>query len=255
MTLLVSGWWMLGAGAPRTYAIVNLTALVAGLVLSVAIARVPADAALIAPAVLGALALMFGPSSDGVHRWVALGGLSIHATMLAGPCFAVAFQRIGGWSASIAAVAFAAVTAFQPDFGTALALTCSVAVTLVVRRDLPTLAALACAALATAWTAWRGDPLSAVPFVEGVVQRMASEHSPAALISLALLALTTAAPALLREGRQAGGLAFAGYSAGLVGASLIGPFPAPLVGYGAAPTLGYCLALGLLTRPSSATDS
>ncbi|ROT94214.1 hypothetical protein EB810_14200 [Altererythrobacter sp. FM1] len=253
-TLLVSGWWMVSAGAPISYAFVNLAALIAGLVLAFAIARVPAKAALIAPAALGALALAFGPSIDGVHRWVALGGISIHATMLAGPCFAVAFQRIGGWPASLATVAFAAVTALQPDFGMALALACSVAVTLLVRRDLPTLVALACAALAAVWAAWRGDPLSAVPFVEGVMQRMASDHSPAALISLALLALATTAPALLREGRQAGGLAFAGYSVGLVGASLIGPLPTPLVGYGAAPILGYCLALGLLIRPSSATE-
>ena len=240
--------WLFASGAPAAYPIVNLAALAIGLVGRLAAGRLPPATGLAAAPILAALALWFGPSVNGVERWIAIGDVRLHATMLAGPAFAVAAQRVGGWISACAVAGLALVITLQPDHGAAIALASAMAATAAIRRDGPALVGLACAAAAVIATAYPAGDIAPVAFVENVAQEMVAVGDTLSLAALALLALAALAPAIRRSERNTGGTALAGWTAGLAFASLIGPYPTPLVGYGAAAILGYALATGWMQK-------
>ena len=236
--------WLFASGAPTAYAVVNLAALAIGLAGATAVRRLPMTAGLVAGPALAALSLWFGPSVEGVERWISIGDLRLHAVMLAGPAFAVAAQRTGGWISVLAVAALGCAITLQPDFGAAIALACATAAAAAIRRDAAGMIALACAAAAVIATAPPAGEIAPVAFVENVAQRMVERGDAISLVALALLGFAALAPALRRCERDTGGAALAGWTAGLVCASLIGPYPTLLVGYGAAPILGYAFATG-----------
>lgn len=238
-------WWMATHGAPRSFAAINAASALVALGLS--LVRPPRWAMLAALALapsLAAIAILFGPAIDGVHRWIGVGDLRLHAVMLAGPAFAVALARRRGALPALATALLAGLVAWQPDFGTLLALCATLAALAPTRRDTPMLLALL-ASLALLVLGWANpDTLAPVSHVEGVAQVLWRTQAPVALAALAALALAIALP--LRSG--APGTAFAAWHAGLVGASLIGPYPTPLIGYGASAILGYGLGWIILRR-------
>ena len=236
--------WLFVAGVPAAYPVVNLAALAIGLAGAFAVRRLPMTAGLVAAPALAALALWLGPSIEGVERWIAVGDVRLHAVMLVGPAFAVAAQRIGGWVSLLAVAALASAIALQPDFGAAIALAGAMTAAAAVRRDGPAIGALACSAAAVIATANPSGDIAPAPFVENVAQTIVARGDAVSLVALALLGFSALAPALRRCERDTGGAALAGWTAGLVSASLIGPYPAPFVGYGAAPILGYAFAAG-----------
>ena len=240
--------WMTSNGAPARYAAVNAAALAIGLASAFGLSRLSVRTAawlavLTAPTLAG-LALAVGPDVDGVRRWIELGGMTFHAAMLGGPLFAVAASRApGDWLTGVAGAVLALLLALQPDFATALALVCAFGSIGLIKPRLPIGAALLAAVVAALWT-YRGSPsLGPVEFVEGVVQRLLADADALSIATLASLGLAVIAPAFTLPARR-GGLALSAWMAGLVVASLLGPYPTPLVGYGAAAIVGYALALG-----------
>jgi hypothetical protein len=205
--------------------------------------RTVALAALAVAPALALLALAAGPGIDGVHRWIGLGPLRLHAAMLGGPAFVVALARQPGWLGAAAAAVLALALALQPDAGTALALTAATTALALGKRSAPRLAALLAALGALAWCVAAPDPLAPVAFVEGVIPAMLAAPRALPIAALALLGLALLAPAIL-GGRA--GLALAAWGVALVVASLLGAFPVPLLGYGAAPIIGYAAALGMM---------
>ncbi|WP_310530892.1 hypothetical protein [Novosphingobium sp.] len=243
---------MLTTGAPPMFAIVNAVAALLALVIAAVLYRKPSRKAELAALCLAPVALAasiaIGPDIDGVHRWVAIGPLRLHAAALFGPSFLVAFQRRADWFGTAVAVVMAGLVTLQPDMGAALALACALGIALVFEFRWDRLMAFAVSAIAFGVTAIRPDRLEPVSFVENVLQNIWHQGSVLALlIPLALLA-AIAAPVLMSAGRRSEGAALAGWFLGLAAASLLGPFPTPLIGYGAAPILGYGIALGLLGR-------
>lgn len=106
-------------------------------------------------------------------------------------------------------------------------------------------AAIAVPALATVWAFLRPDPLEPVAHVEGVFALAFAHSLPAGL------AVAAAAPAFLaglvflaRRGPP-WLLAVVVYYAALYACSLGGLTPAPLIGYGAGPMLGYGLLIAV----------
>ncbi|PZR35976.1 MAG: hypothetical protein DI526_05140 [Caulobacter segnis] len=98
---------------------------------------------------------------------------------------------------------------------------------------------LACAAYAFT----RHDPLPAVAHVERVIP---NAFAAAPLVGvLAGLAMAALPLAMLWRRREAQTLALAGVWTGFALANLLGNYPAPVLGAGASPLLGWLLSIGL----------
>jgi len=251
--------WMGFQGAPQGWLALNALALLLACGLAwLPLPRVrpvlPATALLalllwsIVPDVPQALA--GGSLPAGIHRWIAFGPLRLHAALLALPALAVFCARMAPGPRAAFVAAAAAIIALQPDRSAALALLLAViAIVRVPRKPADALALLA-AALALAVTLLRPDPLSPVRFVEGVLQAGLAAGPLWGAAVLISLTVAVAAPAAMH--RKPAGLAASACLAGFALASWFGPYPVPLIGYGASAILGYGLAVAALLNGRAA---
>lgn len=200
-------------------------------------------------------ATLLAPGVEGIHRWVPLGPVRLHAAAVLLPPLLVAMQGLsqsrGWWISTGVAVGVALVLLLQPDAAqaTAFAAGCLVLLLPPAGRDplrlagmllLPVLAGLA-------WL--RKDPLAPVPHVEGIVGLAAglgAGWAVAAAVSLLVLPLPFF-HAGLGAGKHAG-LALGTYVAITLVAAFLGNFPVPVMGYGVSPIIGYLAGLGFLMR-------
>ena len=201
-------------------------------------------------------ATLLAPGVEGVHRWVPLGPVRLHAAAVLLPLLLVAMQRMaevrGWWTSTGVAVGVALLRLVQPDAAqaTAFAAGCLVLLLPLAGRDplrlagmlvLPVLAGLA-------WL--RKDPLAPVPYVEGIVHLAAglgAGWAVAAVVSLLVLPL----PFFLagrRAGKHAGHALGAYVTITVLAALLTGNFPVPVMGYGVSPIIGYLAGLAVLMR-------
>lgn len=215
-------------------------------------------------AILGAvgIALCAAPLLDagaGPVRWVRVGGLSLYIAPVVIPVLlvvtALAVQRatLAGSAIRMAQAgvmmlaALAWVLAAQPDFAQASALTVAAIVLILcapVSVGMRAMLALPFL-LACVWASLQADPLQPVPHVEQVI-RLAWTHSAGAgLWVTGAAAVLMAGPAWLLGRRHAAWLALPAYYAMLIAGSLVDMTPAPLMGYGAGPLLGFGLMAGL----------
>ncbi|HEU4881099.1 MAG TPA: hypothetical protein VFT45_02605 [Longimicrobium sp.] len=215
-------------------------------------------AAVLTLAVLAATLL--APGADGVHRWVPLGPVRLHAAAVLLPLLMVALQGLaqarGWWISTGVAVGVALLLLLQPDAAqaTAFAAGCLILLLPLAGRDPLRLACLLVLPVLAGLSWLRRDPLAPVPYVEGIVGLAAglgTGWAVAAVVSLLLLPL----PFFL-AGRGAGrhaGLALGAYVTITLLAVFAGNFPVPVMGYGVSPILGYLAGLGVLLRdgPSS----
>ena len=247
--------WMAAGGAPAHYAPVNLAALVIALGWaafgSTSEAKTPRRilaavllAVLAAPIVTGPVLL--SETGEPVSRWIPLGPLALHSGMLTVPALAVLAARERSLAAPIllAALFFALV---QPDAASGFALTIGAAGLHHVARDWRVGAAAIAGFAAFLVMATRG-PLPPQPFVERVIVAAAVEQPVfAVLLGVALLIsfllVLFHAPLERRER-----FALAGTLFGFAAMATMGAYPSVLIGYGAAPILGFGLALGLVKK-------
>lgn len=252
--LLVAGLGVLvlmGLGAPHRIWAVNQLGGVAGALLAFGLARV-AEPALRRPGLILAvvsLALvataMWGPDVEGVRRWAPIGPLSVHVGFVLLPAALAAMMVARGPVQAAAAGGIGAALVLQPDAGSAAAFALGIVGLAIWRRDAWSLLASALA-VASAGAAWlRPDPLEPVMFVEGVTA-LAWAQGP--LIGVGAL-LVLAAPALLLAARRAWPSAL--FWVGAAGVSLVAAFPAPILGGGVSPILGYAVTWGLLAGRSA----
>lgn len=255
--MLAGALYMALAGAPSHYALVNLAALALAC-LFILIGRGPHTAPsrhllVIALVVFMLSPLVVGPeltsiTGDRVVRWFPLGPIALHTGMFAAPALCVLAARNRKLAAPILLVALAAAL-FQPDAGTGFALTFAAVGLHHVTKDWKVGAVAVLGFFASLLMAVRGE-LAPQPFVERVLMD-AAEHSVIVAIALALsLAATFALILFAIPFDRAKRFALAGLFFGYAVMSLMAPYPAPLIGYGAAPILGFGLALGLHRIPS-----
>ena len=197
--------------------------------------------------------------APGPERWVSLGPINLYMAPALFPSFLVACSvwiAQGGRSqhfAFIAIVGASVLLAAQPDASQALALLAAsaVAVARSPSRSPVSIVALAFAALATGWAFSQPDPLQPLPHVEGVFA-LALGHS---LFAGALVIASAAALVLGLHVNSSGGRTWlsvvAVYYAVLFACSVAGLTPAPLIGYGAGPLLGF----GLMVAAASWLDA
>lgn len=190
-------------------------------------------------------------------RWLQFGVLQLYSGGLLMPAIlvlmAVLLQQPENRAAACGILLASAVfLALQPDAAQLLALT--IAFPLLYLQAgrypganagiLPALCFVPLAALCF-WTLRQQDMLSALPYVEGVFALALSFAWWSGLLVIAaavILLLVLYRQSLLDQPWLA---AVAVYYAVLYGGSVAGATPAPLLGYGAAPVLGFGLMLGL----------
>jgi len=197
-------------------------------------------------------------NSSGPHRWVRFGPLSLYMAPLLLPSFYAACSAFLQKRGKQEPIAFAALVgaslllAMQPDASQVLALLAGSAVLLWrycsdLFRPAVTLATIA---LVAAWTFTRPDLLEPVPHVEGV---FALALGASLLAGLAVIGSAFIFVAGLYACSRRGAVwlaAAAAYYAVLFLCSVAGLTPAPLIGYGAGPLLGF----GLLAAVSGWVD-
>jgi hypothetical protein len=208
--------------------------------------------AIMAAALIG-LAIPLFDASSYPQRWVSLGPLKLYIAPVVLPSLIAVCAISVSTSGSATLAAFAAVfvaillLALQPDASQALGLLMAALVVLVQQR----LALMrACVAviplvLATLWAFSRPDPLTPVPHVEEVFALTLRHSFLAGAITIAS-ALALLVGLWIHALKGADWLvAIAVYYAALFVCSTAGMTPAPLLGYGAGPVLGFGLMVGL----------
>ncbi len=230
------------------------------LIASFVVARMPAlDRALPRRLLLAGApllcALPFVVASIRPARWIAVGPVSVYVAPAIVPLVLVCAARdvAGGGRAVIAAltwlVVLNVVLAAQPDLSQAVAVAAaSVVLTIRARLRWPSVCALLLALTGAVMAAYlQADPLRAVPWVEQVVA-VSWQSSPAAGLGVSLAGLWLVW-ALAREAPRVPGIgAVAVYVAVLFGLAMADLTPAPLIGFGAGPWLGFGLLVGAATR-------
>lgn len=254
--VLAGALYMAVGGAPVHYALTNLGALaVAGL--WVLFGRGPHTALsrhlltgvllvtlLIPLAVSPAIASVTGET---VKRWFPLGSLTLHTGMLATPGLCVLAARNRKLAAPIL-LAAVVLAWLQPDAATGLALTFAAVALHHVTADWRLGAVAAIGFFASINMALRGE-LPPRPFVERVLVEAAAT-SPLLAITLGLsLAAGFALILFAIPFDRASRFALAGLYFGFAMMALMSNYPTAFIGYGAAPILGFGIALGLHRIP------
>jgi len=187
--------------------------------------------------------------SSGPDRWASLGPLKLYMAPLLLPSFfaacSVCIRKRGKMEAMSfkALVGASILLAIQPDASQALALLAGSAVLFMrYRADLlrPGIS-LGAIALVTAWAFTRPDPLEPVPYVESVFALALSGSLVAGLAVIACAFIFIACLYAYSFRGAAWLAAVAAYYAALFFCSVAGLTPAPLIGYGAGPLLGFGL--------------
>jgi len=238
--------------APASYLASNGVALVVGILPILWTPSLGLSARRVLTLVL--LALLFvplatGPAILGIARWLPLGPMHLHAGMLVVPSLAVLAAQDEDHAPTILATALLAAL-LQPDMATGAALMLAGVGFYQTRRDWKYAVFVIVAFFTSLVMAMHGE-LAAQPFVERVLHSLVRE---APLAALALLATILASFFLILyavPGSPLARRALAGTLFGFSIAAILSNYPSALIGYGAAPIIGFGLALGLGCRSGS----
>ena len=253
--------YMIAAGAPPSYLLVNFTALLLGATVWLTLGRTAASRlagagpVILALAVLLVLTAFFGVAADGASRWVSVGPLNLQVSLIVLPVMLVLYARQPDAIGTAGMIAAALALAVQPDRAMAGVLLAGLLALLVARPGRLPIMAIAASVPAFGWTWFAPETLPASPWVDRVLYT-AFDHHPLAGSAVAIGAAALVLPALIGASRGAGErpalLAFGGCWLAVVVAALLGNYPTPLVGYGGSAVLGYLLSVALL--PGRAFD-
>ncbi|PAX08834.1 hypothetical protein [Sphingomonas lenta] len=247
--------YMLAAGAPSRYLLVNLAALVIGATAWLVLTRTArarpawAGAAALALALPILLTALFGVAADGAWRWVSVGPISLQVSLIVLPVMIVLYARRPDAIGTIGMVVAALALAAQPDRAMAGVLLAALVALLCVAPSRHAITAAVAATLAFGWTLLKPDTLPASPFVDQVFYTAFDVH-PLAGLAVVIGAVALVMPAVIGTLRGGGErpalLAFGGCWFGVVVAAALDNHPTPLVGYGGSAVLGYLLSVALL---------
>jgi hypothetical protein len=238
---------------------INLAGWAAGGLIALGIARAAATPAKLRAITLVAAtaicATLAGPAQSEVHRWLALGPLTVNMAALCLPAGIAALARLpqGEKLAYCAMLVIAVTLVVQPDASQALgfALALLAIGKLNAWRGAGMIWPLAGIALLAVL---RPDRLRPVPEVEQIVSLALITSPVLAVAMVAALAGTVASLALSGHQRNAA-LPLAAYTLAVCAAPLAGWFPVPLAGSGVSFALGLWLGWGVLSmRPPHGQD-
>ena len=246
--------YMAAAGAPMNFLVMNVAALIAGLIILAVIVRIetrapwrPGAAGLALSLALLATSL-FGNSVEGASRWFSAGPLFMQTSLLILPLMIMDFAKSRNVVSTAGMVIAAMALALQPDRAMASVLLAGMVALTLFHFDRLAGVALVSAAVAVLATFAQPDTLPAVPYVDQIF------YSAFAVHPLAGLAVWCGAAALLapafngwRNGReQARLVVFGAVWLTVILAAALGNYPTPVVGYGGSSIIGYLLCLAAL---------
>ncbi|GAA4040668.1 hypothetical protein [Parerythrobacter jejuensis] len=199
-------------------------------------------------AVLALLALLFlplitGPEYNGIARWVPMGPFTLHAASFAFPALAVLAAQDDDFAPPMLLAALLAAS-IQPDAALGFAVVFAAVGLHDVTRDWRIGVTFMIGFFASLVMALRGE-LPAQPFVERIIDDLLRTDP---LVAIGLLVALVAGFFLMgysapMERRARYGLAGSFFGFSIMG--ILSNYPSVMIGYGAAPILGYGLALGL----------
>lgn len=231
--------------APQSYILINAGALAVGLGWSI-FGWTPKSwhmerGGSVALFLLLALTLRAEPEVEGITRWFAFGGFSLHAGLVLIPLIAVLSAKDEDLGAYVLLMALA-ITVFQPDAASALALTGAAFGMALTNHDRRAGAVGGIGLFAVAWASLTPN-LAPEPFVERVIQDVWVEAPFLAILLTASLIASIALILRNQNAAQATKFALAGTFIGFTVAAILGDYPTPLIGYGASSIIGLSLAL------------
>lgn len=254
--------WQSVAGAPAHFPLVNGVALIVsgGLILSVRAPGTIRAQRIIAALLIGLMLaplitgpVLFAVGDHPVSRWLPLGPLSINAGMLAVPAIAVLAAKDQAYGPFMLGAALVAAL-LQPDASSGFALTFAAVGLHHVTRDWRLGLTAILGFFASIRMALRGE-LEPVRFVERVLHDALIANWPAGLaLALAWMACFVLLQFVMPAGRAAR-FAITGTLFGMIVTSLMSHYPSPLIGYGAAPILGFGLAIGFALKRAGSDQS
>jgi hypothetical protein len=254
--------YMLAAGAPPRYLIVNLAALLIGASAWLALGRTArgglagAGPAILAMAVILLSTSLFGVAVDGASRWISIGTLNLQVSLIVVPVMVILYSRRADRIGTAGMIAAALALALQPDRAMAGALLAGLVGLVLARPSRLAIAAIAASILAFGSTLLAPEGLAAMPFVDRILYTAFDVH-PLAGSAVAIGALALIVPASIGASSGAGErpalFAFGGCWLAMVVAAALGNYPTPLVGYGGSAVLGYLLSVALL--PNGAREA
>lgn len=183
---------------------------------------------------------LVAPGTEGVHRWIPIGSLRLHAGALFLPTLLVALWRAPWVGSVVAAFTILLILLLQPDAAQAAAFCAGWTALVAWRRGRGTPGVMLAGIAMALASLFRLDPLGPVPHVEGIVGVAAAQglvYAGGGLLALAVLPL-----AFLLILERPLGVALAAYTAGTLTGAWLGHHPVPILGYGVSPILGYYLA-------------
>lgn len=247
--------YMLAAGAPPRYLLVNLLALVLGATAWLALGRTASSRLAGAGFLVVALALallltsFFGLAADGASRWVSVGPVALQVSLIVLPVMLVLYARRPDAIGTAGMIVAALALAVQPDRAMAGVLAAGLLALLCAAPSRLALTAAVAALLAFGFTLVMPDALPATPYVDRVLFTAFDVHplvGVAVLTGAALLAVPCLVAASKGAAERPALLAFGGCWLSVVVAAALGNYPTPLVGYGGSAVLGYLLSVALL---------
>jgi len=252
--------YMMAAGAPLQYLVINGGAFLLGLGLAglmSAFGRAATHEKGVGTLALGVLLLgssLFGVTVNGATRWITLPGFSLQPSLLVIPMMVVRFAGSRDFfSAGGLAIAGVAL-AVQPDRGMAGALLAALIALAALRFEVSVLIALAAAIAGFVATLVQIDVQPAQPFVEQIFFSAFEVHPLVglAVIGGAALLLAPAFFGLRDAGTRPSHAAFGAIWLAVILAAVLGNYPTPVVGYGSSAIIGYLLSSASL--PTVAPD-
>lgn len=247
--------YLVAAGAPARYAVVNAVAFLLGIVALGGVSRAMAYTSRYAGPVLlvlGACLLataLVGVSSEGASRWILIGPLGVQVSLVVLPAMIVAFARnptpLGSVAMGVAAVALA----LQPDRAMAGVLMAGMAVLSLTRPGHSSVGALIVALAAFAVSLVRPDNHPASPFVDQILFTAFDVHilaGGAVLLGSLLLLVPSIVGRRDDPGLGSAYWVFGAIWLGCIVSAGLGNYPTPVVGYGGSAILGYLLSLACL---------
>lgn len=253
---LIGGFVAQRAGVPLSAFASNAAACVLGIGIVGLATRCPPrlrDRVALALAVFATALVvrtLMKPGLEGVHRWLPMGPLRLHASMAMAPWLALALVRtsrhgdVAGLRIALSLVVVMQIAHLaQPDAQQATALAISFAPLLLLDATSPRLARLvwAIAAVLAALTWRRPDPLAPLPHVEQILGlALAQGTLPFAIAAASLLLVLAPFVLLASEAGPRRTIAVAGalWLGAQVLTTAFGAFPVPVLGAGAAGVLG-----------------
>ena len=245
--------WLILRGASPVMPAINLLAAAIGVTAVIPLARAmqarvqTLDVIAVLSCVAIAAPLLFGPRVEGIARWVELGPVRLEPAMIVLPLALILHARDPRQTSTVALALTALALAFQPDRSMATVLAATVFVLALLQGGLAAWGLVAWSIATAAMAFARPDPLAPVPFVENVLNDAFAHGLASGLVMTLAAGLVVLPAAIARSTMPAARIAFATCWGFLLAASVVGPFPTPVLGFGASGVLGYVLSLAALT--------